>query len=186
MNELTTTEEPEVLTSDKLIALQTELKTKKAALRAIDDMDSNEYETALGEIFKTNAAIKAENAELLAAKRKAEIAEANNKRIALFDEAVAAYVANEATKADKKADQTAKDAAAADYAAKRESVVNILVGSTQKSSSTSKADGGKAGENAAAIVALHLDGKTNSEIEDAGYAKSTIWHAINNYKKSLA
>lgn len=172
-------------TSDKLTALQSELKVKKSALRAIEDMDSPEYEAALAEIFKTNSAIKAEVANLKAEERKAEIAEANNKRIALFDDAVTAIIANNALQADKKASQADKDAAAADAAAKREAVVNALLGSTPKPAAV-KAEGGESkSADRQAIVALFLSGKTHKQIEEEdGYARSTVWHAINDYKKA--
>jgi hypothetical protein len=174
----------EVLTSDKLVALQTKLKGKKVALRAIEDMDSPEYTTALNEVMATNKMIAAEQANILTEKRKAEVAEENNKRIAMFDDAITAYDAMKAVPA--KSDQAIKDAAAADYATKREFVVNALIGSTPKALSTPKAvaEAGTSSENRKAIVDLFLAGKNHAEIELSGYAKSTVWHAINDYKKS--
>ncbi len=174
-----------VYTSDKLTAIDADIKSRKAALRAIDDMDSPEYETALGELVKANAERKAEIANIKAEERKAEQAEVRNKRVAMFDNAVAAIVANTAVQSDKKSTPEQKDEAAKLAAETRELVVNALLGSTPKPAVSSEAGDKKAGSSSAnreAIVALWLAGKTHAEIELEGYAKSTVWHAINDYK----
>lgn len=173
-----------VYTSDKLTAIDADIKSRKSALRAIEDMDSAEYETALGELVKANAERKAEIANIKAEERKAEQAEVRNKRVAMFDNAVSAIIANNAVQADKKSTQEQKDEAAKLAAETRELVVNALLGSTPKPAATEAGDkkSGSSSANREAIVALWMAGKTHAEIELEGYAKSTVWHAINDYK----
>lgn len=132
------------------------------------------------------------SAELAQAKvaAEAEMTEKRNARLALTKTLLDAHKALLAAVNDKKADpakiaelQTAFDTAQevvnnellAKFAASRPAKV------TSDKTSSNGTDGS---DNSAAIVELHIAGKSQKEIEEMGYKRSTVWHAINKYKKA--
>jgi len=175
-----------VYTSDKLTALRAARKVEAGKLNAIEDTESEDYAKQFDIVFKADQEIKAEIANLKQAEREAEIQEKRAAKVSLFDTCITAWDANTAAQADKKMSLEDKNAVYDAYKTAREVVVNMLLGTVAKpataSTGTAGASTGTAGANAEAIVALFLAGETLAQIEAKGYAKSTVWHAVNNYK----
>ena len=181
--------EAKQLTSEKLEQLKKQYAEAWQKMAQFNDPFSKEAKDAKLAAWKIEGEMKAEEAALVKAANDAKIAEARNQRLQLNKTQLDAFEALLVAKADKKADpakvaelQTAFDTA-------REAVENELLAkyATSKPAKVS-ADGDKPasekGKDSAAIVDLFLQGKTHKEIEAAGYARSTVWHAINNYKKA--
>lgn len=181
-------------TSDKLTALKNQYAEAWKNMLTMSDPFSKETKDAKLALYKLEGEIKAEEAAIQKAINDQKIAEARNQRIAMNSAQFAAYDALQAAKADKKTapEKLAELQTAFDTA--REAVENELLAKYASSSPARKSvakstDGQETGDkhaNTAAIVELYLQGKTNKEIEELGYKRSTVWHAINNYKKANA
>jgi len=189
--ESTTTAAPaKELTSEKLVQLKAQFAEAWAKMAGISDPFSKEAKDAKLETWKIEGEMKAELANLQKAENEARIAEQRNERLKLNQNQLDAHAALLALKGDKKAtaEQIAEAQTAFDTA--KEAVDNELLAKYAGSKSAAKvADGtakeaGEKGKDRAAIIELYLAGKEQKEIIEAGYARSTVWHAINDYKKA--
>ena len=180
-----------VLSSPKLIELQEAYKTAWGAMLQLTDPFAKETKDAKLAVWKIEGEIKAEEAAILKAENEARIAEQRNERLKLNKNQLNAHAALIAIKADKRASAEAVAEAQTAFDNAKELVDNELLAKYAKSAPAKKAvdgDAPKADKTAqtAEIVEHYLSGKTNKEIEDLGFARSTVWHAINNYKKANA
>jgi hypothetical protein len=182
-----------VLSSDKLTELKTAKKSAWAALRAIEDDESKEYKDAKLALYKIESEIKAEETQLQKAANDAAIAEKRNERLGLNTKMLELHAKLIALRNDKKAAPADVAAAETEFNTAKEVVDNELLAKYAASSSAKKAvdgssgqpsDDGKSSESKAAILELARAGKTKKEIEAEGYARSTVWHTINNAKKA--
>jgi hypothetical protein len=185
---------PAPLTSETLAKLQADYKTAWSEMIKISDPMSKEAKDAKLALWKIEGEIKNEEARLNKQRQDAILAEKRNERLALNSAQLEAHAALLALQADKKAKPDDVQAALDRFNAAKEVVDNELLAKYAASSSARKpkTDGDKTAAssngnaNTAAIVELYLQGKTHKEIEELGYKRSTVWHAINNYKKANA
>jgi hypothetical protein len=178
--------------SEKLTALKAQYTAAWQTMLTMTDPFSKETKDAKLAVWKIEGEIKAEEAAIQKQANDAKVAEMRNQRLQLNAKQLEAYSNLLAAKADKKtpADRLAELETA--FATAKELVDNELLAKYAASSTAKKAatptDGtpsdGKSNANTAAIVELYLAGKSHKEIEEAGYKRSTVWHAINNYKKA--
>jgi len=185
------TPEPKKLSSEKLTELQNAYKAAWDSMLKMTDPFAKETKDAKLAVWKIEGEIKAEEAAILKAENEARIAEQRNQRLLLNANQLAAHVALLTIKADKKATAEAVAEAQTAFDNAKELVDNELLAKYAKSAPAKKAvdgDAPKADKTAqtAEIVEHYLAGKTNKEIEDLGFARSTVWHSINNYKKANA
>lgn len=186
------TEAPKkVLTSPKLTELQEAYKTAWGAMLQLTDPFAKETKDAKLAVWKIEGEIKTEEAAILKAENEAKIAEQRNQRLSLNQNQLDAHTTLIAIKADKKASAEAVAEAQTAFDNAKELVDNELLAKYAKSAPAKKSSEGDAPKTdktaqTAEIVELYLAGKTNKEIEDLGFARSTVWHAINNYKKANA
>ena len=179
---------PAPLTSEKLQSLQNDYRKQWAEVTKISDPFSPEAQAANMALWKIQGEIKAEQAALNKAAADAKISEMRNERLKLVANLLDAHAANLAVHADKKATPEAKAEAETKFAEAKQVVENELLAKFAGSKPAKTADGeAKARRNSgnsAEIVEMYLNGKTHAEIESAGYARSTVWHAIDKYKKA--
>jgi len=185
------TPEPKKLSSDKLTELQKAYKEAWDAMLKMTDPFAKETKDAKLAVWKIEGEIKAEEAAILKAENDARIAEQRNQRLVLNANQLAAHAALLTIKADKKATAEAVAEAQTAFDNAKELVDNELLAKFAKSAPAKKSVDGDAPKTdktaqTAEIVQHYLDGKTNKEIEDLGFARSTVWHSINNYKKANA
>jgi hypothetical protein len=170
----------------KAVAIEAE-----KASRAFDDIFSEPYKAAKLAASKAMGAYMAAIGEAEKLENEAKLNEQKNARIALFDNAIEAYQAM--TEAENEADKASLSVA---FETARELVVNELLakfGASPKkatSGEAGKATAPKASENGttekARIVAdwLASDMKlTNKQLIEMGYSRSTVFHALNDYKR---
>lgn len=174
------------LTSPLLTELKAKYVTAWQTQAKFTDPFSQEAKDAKMAAFKIEGEIAAEMANLNKAAKDAQIAEQRNERLklvaALLDAQKAILTAPKNTAADKMAElQTTFDTA-------KEVVDNELLAKFAHSrpakakveGETSKTTEG--GANKEAILEMARAGKTQKEIIEAGYKRSTVWHTINNAK----
>lgn len=168
------------LTSDKLTELKAKYATAWQEMVKMTDPFSKETKDAKLALWKIDGEIKAEEQNLQKAANDAKLAEMRNQRIQLrvaYKAAVLANTgkgANQATAdAEKAAEEVLDNELLAKYAASK---------SSKPKADGETADSGKSSENKAAILELARAGKTQKEIIEAGYARSTVWHTINKAK----
>lgn len=176
-----------VLTSDKLTELNSKRKEIAAKLRTIEDFDSNEYKDASLALWSVNGEIKAEQANIIRQQKDAEMAEARNARLALNTNQLAAYLAFKNAPKNTPADKLAELETAFNTA--KEAVDNELLAKYAHSTPAKKAASengtpAKTSVNKEAILEAARAGKNHTEIQEMGYARSTVWHTINNAKKA--
>lgn len=179
------------LTSPKLDELKASYRVAYKDMMKFDDPFSDEAKAAKMAAWKIEGEIKAEEAALLKAVNDAKIAEARNVRLALNANQLSSYATLIALQGDKKADPAKVVEAQAAFDTAKELVDNELlakyaatkIAKPKSDGDTNEAKGGKS-EQKAAILGLYKDGKKHAEIEAEGYAKSTVWHVINNAIKS--
>lgn len=181
-----------VLTSEKLDALKAQYAELWQKMLTMTDPFSKETKDAKLAVWKIESEIKAEEAALQKAANDAKIAELRNQRLQLNTNQLNALRALIAIENDKKATPEAKQAAIDEFNTAKELVDNELLAKFAASSAAKKSvpasDGepssGKDSANKDAILEMYLAGKTQAEIQAAGFARSTVWHTINNYKKA--
>lgn len=180
------------LTSEKLDQLNVAYATAWEKMITFKDPRAVETKNAKLEVFRIEGEIKAEELALQKAVNDAKIAEQRNLRLKLNSNQLDAYAALIAIKADKKATAEAVQAAQTAFDTAKELVDNELLAKYAASKSAKpKADGetaetDKSSETKAAILEMFNAGKTHAEIEAAGYARSTVWHVIDKFKKANA
>lgn len=171
--------------SEKLTALKDAVKAAWKIVIGFDDPFSKEAKDAKLAFLKAEGEVKAEESALIKAENDRKAAEAKNARIGLVDTMISAYdamsKAPKSTAADKMAELTNA------YNTAREVVVNELLakfGGNKPAKEKAEGETGRDSESKQAILEMFHAGKTHKEIEEAGYARSTVWHTINNYKKA--
>lgn len=181
----------QVLTSDKLTDLQNQYKTAWAAMLQMTDPFSKETKDAKLAVWKIEGEIKAEEAHLQKLVNDAKIAEQRNARLALNTTMLDAFRTLIGLQNDKKSDPAKVAEAETAFNTAKDAVDNELLAKYAASKSakvTAAATDGESKEasnaNTAAIVELFVAGKTHKEIEEIGYKRSTVWHAIDKYKKA--
>ena len=179
----TSTAQP--LTSETLVKLRNEKKALWAEMVKHEDPDTDEAKNASLAVHKKQGEINAEEANLRKIASDAEITAKRNERLKLaqnlIDAVTAKLTAPKNTPADKMAEFDGAIATA------REIVENELLAKFAASKpakvaadgATPKSDGGA---NKEAILELARSGKTQKEIIEAGYKRSTVWHTVNNAK----
>jgi hypothetical protein len=169
-------------TSEKLVQLKKDKATAmSAAAKAQMAGDEKGAEDKFLEVYKIGedikrelAAIKQHEAELLKKEKEAAT-------VKLFDDAIEAYVKNQEAIGDKKLSIEQKNELNNDYHAKREAVVNRLLGSRPAATGAAKTASGTKGATGSAIhdliVSKIAEGKTlaeaKKEIVEAGYSRGT-------------
>lgn len=182
--------EAKPLTSEKLEALKSDYAKAWAEMAKFTDPFSKEAKDAKLAAWKIEGEMKAEEAAIVKSANDAKIAEARNLRLQLNQNQLTAFEALLTIKADKKADAAKVAELQVAFDTAKEAVDNELLAKYAGSKPAKVAadgavkDAGEKGKDAAAIVELYLQGKTHKDIEALGYARSTVWHAINNYKKA--
>jgi len=176
------------LTSDKLTQLTQNYKDQWAKVISFTDPFTDDAKNAKMALWKIEGEIKAEKDALQRAENEAQLQQKRNERLALNTTMLDAHAALLAEKS-KKAPDTAKVAELETaFNTAKEAVDNELLAKYAASSPAKKAaatDGTPADSaNKAAIIEMFLAGKSHKEIEDAGYARSTVWHTIDKYKKA--
>lgn len=177
------------LTSEKLTELKRQYTEQWQKMLTMSDPFSEETKNAKLALWKIEGEIKAEQAALQKAANDAKLAEMMNKRLELNANQLQAHAELLAVTNNKKSTPEEIQTATDKFNAAKEIVDNELLAKFAASKpakvSSDKVAGEKSGNaNTAAIIELYLAGKTHKEIEEAGYKRSTVWHAINNYKKA--
>lgn len=178
-------------TSAKLIELRTSKKAALVDARAFEPDSEGEAEKLL-EAYKIDQLIKAEIANIVNAERQAELQIARNARVQLnIAQFVVLFGSVEAFEAKlAELDEATKLA----FDAAQEAVNHELLAkfSAPKTATKAGEGTGKAttdGENLAAhlanIAAGMTDAQSRKALEEAGVPRSTAWHTVNNYNKSL-
>jgi len=179
---------PVELTSDKLTELKASRKAAWAEMLKHEDPDTAEALAAKQAVWKIDGEIAAEKQAMKKAVNDAKIQEARNERLKMNENQFTAYDALKAILADKKATDEQKAAAQTAFDTAKELVNNALLGSMAAKPKAAKTDGeqseGSKSEQKAAILELYKAGKKHSEIEAAGYARSTVWHVIDKAIKA--
>lgn len=180
-----------VLTSDKLTALNESYAKAWDAMIAIKDPRSKEAKDAKLAVWKIDGEIKSEEAAIVKSQNEAKLTEKRNERLALNQTQLSAFEALVTARLDKKPDAAKIAELETSFNTAKEAVDNELLAKYAASKSAKAvvaSDGADTGTDAnkAAIIELHIAGKTNKEIEELGYKRSTVWHAVNNYKKANA
>lgn len=178
---------PKVYTSEKLTALQAEYAEKRNLAMSFEAGTPEEEEASLAQ-FAVKQAIKSEIQRLKNEEAEAILTEKRNQRLAIIDELLNAHDANvsDATEANGEALKTV-----------REKLSNILLGTVSrgtpaKTTGDKPAGGGNASEGRKKVVDFYLanratmsDSDIRKQAEADGLApKSTIWHAINDFKNA--
>ena len=176
-----------VLTSDKLTALNAEQAKVWQEMIKFSEPNSKEAKDARLAYWKIENDIKAETLALQKAENDRKIAEARNERIALNQKQLNAYLAFKTAPKNTPNDKLAELETAFNTA--KEAVDNELLAKYAHSrpAKTTTSENGQTGSNSdkkAAIIEMYLANKTHAEIEAAGYARSTVWHTIDKYKKA--
>jgi len=187
----TETKVVQMLKSDKLDALKVSYQEAWQKMLNCTDPFAHETKDAKLAVWKIEGEIKAEETAIQKALNDAKIEEQRNQRLALNSNQLAAYAALLAERAKKSPDAAKVAELQAAFDTSKEAVDNELLAKYAASRPAKKAPESASGEtttgtaaNTAAIIELYLAGKTHREIEDAGFKRSTVWHAINNYKKA--
>ncbi len=178
---------PKVLTSELLEKLKAEHKALWAELIKHEDPDSEEAKDASLAVFKKKGEIKAEEANLLKIENEAKQTAARNERLKFAQDLIDAVTAKVSAPKNTSADKMAELESA--VATAKEKVENELLAkfAGSKPAKTAAATDGTAkvsegGANKEAILELARAGKTQKEIIEAGYKRSTVWHTVNNAK----
>lgn len=177
-------------TSEKITALTLAYQTAWSEMLKHTNPLSKEAKDAKLAVLKIEGEMKAEEMAIAKAANDAKIAEARNARIALNTTQLSAYLA--LVNAPKNVTAEAKAALQSAFDTAREAVENELLAKFASSKPAKAATDGEAKSNGrdteskAAILEMFHAGKSQKEIVDAGHARSTVWHTINNYKKANA
>lgn len=188
MSETQTAAVAQPLTSEKLQTLKLQAIEAWKAQSQFADPFTKEAKDAKLAFLKIEAEMKGEESSLVKAANEAKIAEARNQRIALVKTLLDAH--NAILTAPKSVTAEAKAILQSTFDTAREVVENELLAKFASSKPAKIADNGETAttgrntESKAAILELYHAGKTHAEIEAAGFARSTVWHTINNYKKA--
>lgn len=175
---------PTPLTSELLVKLRAEKKALWQEMLKHEDPDTDEAKNAALAVHKKAGEINAEEANLRKIENDAKITAARNERLKLaqnlIDAVTAKFTAPKNTPADKMAEFDGAIATA------REIVENELLAkfASSKPAKVAATDGtpAKTSDNKDGILELARAGKTQKEIIEAGYKRSTVWHTINNAK----
>lgn len=179
-------------TSPKLEELRAKEKSEKLrGAQLLIAGNEKEAEEAFMESYKAAEAAKKELAEIK--KHQAELAKKEKEAavVALFDTAIEAYDKHLSVAASN-ASLDDKNAAYHDYQAKREIVVNRLLGSRPATATASKEHGSPKGATGSKIHDLILEklgeGKSiteaKKEIKEMGYARGTVDTCATDMKKA--
>lgn len=182
------------LSSPKLTELKGLYAEAWKAMLAMTDPFSKETKDAKLAVWKIEGDIKAEEQRIVKEQNDAKLTEQRNKRLELNKNQLSAYATLLALQADKKAKPEDVQTAQTAFDTAKELVDNELLAKYAASSSAKKSQSdkdakpetGEAKANKAAIIELFVAGKTQKEIEEMGYARSTVWHTIDKYKKANA
>lgn len=180
---------PAPLTSPKLLELQAQYATAWAAMIGITDPMSKEAKDAKLALWKIDGEIKGEEAAILKAQNEAKIAEARNQRLQLNQTQLDSYAALLAERAKKSPDAAKVTELETAFNTAKEAVDNELLAKYAANKPAKVAKDGDSTDsttdaNKDAILELFLAGKSHKDIEAAGYARSTVWHVIDKYKKA--
>ncbi len=179
-----------VLNSDKLTELRQAYTTKWQEIGKLTDPFAKETKDAKLALYKLDGEIAAEENRIRKEQKDAEIAELRNQRIQLNDKQLAAHLKYVNLAADKKAKPEDVQTALDEFNTAKELVNNELLAKYANSAAGRKPKAeGETGDktssaNTAQIIEMYLAGKSHAEIQEAGFARSTVWHAINKYKKA--
>jgi hypothetical protein len=183
--------QPVELTSENLTALRAKYREAYKAMAAHEDPFTKEAKDAKLAAWKIDGEIKAEEARLQKEANDAKMAEIRNQRLQLNENQLSAFRSLVTLEADKKSKPEDVEAAKLAFQTAKEAVDNELLAKYAASAKASKTKtegdnlaGGDAAAKKAAILEMARAGKTQKEIEEAGYARSTVWHTINNAKKA--
>lgn len=178
-------------TSEKLTEIRGKMGTAWAEVLKFPDPMSKESKDARMAYFQLEQDEKAEIAGINKAANDAKLAEARSERLKLNSDMLAAYAI--LLQLPKTATEVDKTAAKESFDKAKEIVDNELLAKyatsrpARSTATTAAADGQTVTAKSAdrqEIVALYLQGKTHKDIEAAGFKRSTVWHAINDYKKA--
>lgn len=192
-----------IYTNDKIVELQAAKKAKFAEMVKIDPDNVDALTNANLEIFKLQKDIEAEIANMKGEERKQEIAMKMQERIKIREDFEAALLASiDANSAlakiavGKRTPEQIEENNAVNDALKaaREKLDNELLARYATSTPAKSVATGEPKESSdkSKILELHLanvannmtDAQSRKALEDAGYKRSTVWHAVNNYNKS--
>jgi hypothetical protein len=176
------------LTSAVLVALKAEKKALWSELIKHEDPDTKEALEAKMNVWKKDGEIKAEIQRLESEANAQKIAEQRNIRLQLNTlqlDALRALIAEQSKKSPNAETVTTLQAA---FDTAKEAVDNELLAKYAKSAVVKKSENGETKETSeaaaakkATILALYRSGKKHAEIEtETGFARSTVWHVINN------
>lgn len=200
--------EPKVYTSPRLDELKQIRRDLAAKLAGIEDVDSDEYNDANLAVYKAGNDIKAEIEALKKAERDQLALEARNARVALFDTAVDAKIAEQehfrtvysAITSPTKEDMEVMNGFTAAYKAAREVVVNELTAKFGSSTAAKPAgtpaaagSGEVRGAKSKEILDYYVDQiatrpndetAIRKELIEKGYNDGTIGNVIVTYKRA--
>lgn len=181
-----TTPQPIELTSETLTTLKASRKAAWAEMLKNEDPDTAEALAAKQAVWKIDGEIAAEKQLLQKAVNDAKLAESRKERLQLNENQFVAYDALNSAKSAKYKTEAEKTEAIATaqtaFDTAKELVNNELLnkfGVAKKPKAEGEQSEGSKSEQKAAILELYKAGKKHSEIEAAGYARSTVWHVIN-------
>lgn len=182
-------ETPKPLTSEKLVELQKQYADAWSKMIQIKNPLSAEAKDAKLAVYKIEGEMKAEEQALVKAENERKLQEQRNERLALNTKQLELHTALVTMRADKKADAAKLAELENEFNTAKEAVDNELLAKYAASSTARKktSTGEKTERNTEqkdAIIELYLAGKTQKEIEEQGFKRSTVWHTINNYKKA--
>ena len=180
----TSTAPVQPLTSELLVKLRAEKKTLWQEMLKFDDPDTDEAKNASLAVHKKQGEINAEEANLRKIENDAKITAARNERLKLAQNLIDAVTAKVSAPKNTTPDKMAELDGAVSTA--REIVENELLAKFAASKPAKVAADGatptKGDDNKSAILELARAGKSQKEIIEAGYKRSTVWHTINNAK----
>ncbi len=175
---------PTPLTSELLVKLRADKKALWQEMLKFDDPDTDEAKNASLAVHKKQGEINAEEANLRKIANDAEIAAKRNERLKLAQNLIDAVTAKVTAPKNTTPDKMAELDSAVSTA--REIVENELLAKFAASKPAKVTAPGetpaKTSDNKDAILEMARAGKTQKEIIEAGYKRSTVWHTVNNAK----
>lgn len=175
------------LTSEKLTALKAEYAKAWQEMVTQTDPFAESTKNAKMKVWTIEGQMKSELAELQKAANEAKIAEMRNERLKLNENQLAAYAVLLGIRADKKADPAKVTEAEQAFITARELVDNELLAkyaASKPAKAVTSSDHEGSDTDKAAILELARTGMSKKDIEAKGYARSTVWHAIDKAKKA--
>ena len=174
-------------TSPKLEELKKAYLEAYVKRNSFADPFTEEAKAANLAVWKIEGEMKAETAEITKRENEAKLQELRNERLKLNSNMLDAYKAFITAPKNTAADKLAELESAFNTA--KELVDNELLAKYASSKPAKKAENGEtsSAETSAskdAIIEAYRAGKSHKDIEAMGYARSTVWHTINNAIKA--